>query len=438
MTDKGWAVRETTTLRKSRIRWTTLACGFGAYLWLTSSVGAQPFPAVDQLPEQNALPDPLKMRDGTPVTTAEQWRTQRRPELIRLVQHYMYGVAPASPRVETKVTKVDDTLYGGKARLKEIEIRFVDLPENAPRIHLALFLPLPIKGPVPVFLGLNKCGNSEVTRETAVTIHPEAWKHANCKKDPERGGDADFWTVDYVLSRGYGFATFHESDIDPDQHDWTDGIHPFYPNLPGPKESQWGTIAAWAWGLSRAADYLVTDTDIDKTRLCVIGHSRRGKTALLAGALDERFALVVPHQSGTGGMALSRDSEQEKVERINRVFPHWFNDTFTQFNDRENRLPFDQHCVVALVAPRPVLDTEGAQDAWANFPRSLDSLQAADPVYKLLGAKGVVGTGLVQNDEPIVGPNFGMLMQYRLDEKHTLNRKFWEKILDFADAALKK
>lgn len=399
---------------------------------------AQSLPPVDELPDQPGLPSPLKMFDGTPVTTAAQWKQHRRPELIRLIQHYMYGITPPVPRLEMKVTKVDDTLFGGRGRLKEIDIRFVDLPENAPRMHLALFLPLPMTKPVPVFLGLNKCGNQEVTSETAVTIHPDAWKHANCGKQPERGGETGFWSVEFLLSRGYGFATFHESDIDPDQHDWNDGIHPFYPHLPGPKESQWGTIAAWAWGLSRAADYLVTDADVDKDRLCVIGHSRRGKTALLAGALDERFALVVPHQSGTGGMALSRASEQEKVERINRVFPHWFNDTFTQFNDRESRLPFDQHCVVALVAPRPVLDTEGAQDAWANFPRSLDALRAADPVYKLLGAKGIVGTGLVQNDEAIVGPNFGTLLQYRLDEKHTLNQKFWEKILDFADAVLKK
>ncbi|HET6424268.1 MAG TPA: hypothetical protein VFG20_11330, partial [Planctomycetaceae bacterium] len=180
----------------------TVALSWGLVVMLVGSSGAQSFPAVDQLKEQPALPDPLKMLDGTPVTSAEQWRTQRRPELIRLIQHYMYGVTPPAPKIETKVIKVDDSLYGGKARLKEIEIRFVDLPDNAPRMHLALFIPLPAKGPVPVFLGLNKCGNQEVTRETAVTINPNAWKHANCKKDPERGGDADFWSVEYILSRG--------------------------------------------------------------------------------------------------------------------------------------------------------------------------------------------------------------------------------------------
>jgi hypothetical protein len=169
----------------------------------------------------------------------------------------------------------------------------------------------------------------------------------------------------------------------------------------------------------------------------LIGHSRRGKTALLAAALDDRVALVVPHQSGTGGMALSRDSEQETVERINRVFPHWLSDRFTEFDQDVDRLPFDQHALVALVAPRPLLDTEGAQDPWANFPRALDTLKAADPVYKLLGAPGLQGTGLIQDDDPVVGPNFGTILQCRLDIQHTLNRAYWERILDYADAHLK-
>lgn len=397
--------------------------------------GAEDLPSVDQLPSRPELPDPLVMFDGRPVTSAQQWREERRPELVRLIQHYMYGYAPPPPGISARVTKTDDSLFGGQARLKEVEIRIKGLSEEAPRIHLALFLPRrETGGPFPLFLALNKCGNAAVVDHLAVTINPLAWKHANCPAEL-RGTEADFWCVEYLISRGYGLATFHESDIDPDKHDFTDGIHPHY-RLPGPPETHWGTIAAWAWGLHRAVDYLVTDPEVDSRRICVTGHSRRGKTALLAAALDERIALVVPHQSGTGGMALSRDSQQETVERINRVFPHWFNDLFTQFNHREDRLPFDQHCLVALVAPRPLLDTEGAQDAWANFPRALDALKAADPVYKLLGARGLVGTGLVQNDEPIVGPNFGTIMQYRLDEKHTLNRAYWTKILDFADAVL--
>ncbi|MFO0918837.1 MAG: acetylxylan esterase [Planctomycetaceae bacterium] len=398
---------------------------------------AQEFPPVDRLPEVKGLPDVLTMFDGTPVTTKEDWWTRRRPELVKLFQHYMYGNFPPQPKIAVQVTKTVEGLCDGKINLKEIEIRFVDLPEHAPRIHLALFLPAGVKTRVPVFLGLNTCGNVEVLPDEAISLDEQAWRHNRCPM-PLRGFAKDFWCVEYLASRGYAFATFHESEIDPDQHDFSDGIHPFYAQLPVPEKSRPGTIAAWAWGLSRAVDYLVTDPQIDPQRVCLIGHSRRGKTALLAAAMDERVALVVPHQSGTGGMALSRDSQQETVERINRVFPHWFADQFTEFDHAVDRLPFDQHALVALVAPRPLLDTEGAQDAWANFPRSLESLQGADPVYKLLGKPGLVGTGLVQNDEPIVGPNFGTILQYRLDEKHTLNRKFWEKILDFADAQLKR
>lgn len=395
---------------------------------------ADELPAADQLPEQVDLPDPLKLRDGRAVTTQGAWQEQRKPELRRLFQHYMYGYLPAPVPIEARTTKTADIL-GGKGTLKEVEIRFPTLGEQAPRMHLAVFLPRGVAR-APMFLSLNSCGNIEALDDAAITDHAEVWRRENCKPG-QRGTATDFWCVEYLISRGYGLALFHESEIDPDQHDFSDGIHPFVADANIPEGSRPGTIAAWAWGLHRAVDYLTTDPQVDQFRICLIGHSRRGKTALFAAAMDERVALVVPHQSGTGGMALSRDSQQETVERINRVFPHWFNDAFVAFGGHESRLPFDQHCLVALVAPRPLLDTEGAEDAWANFPRSLESLKAADPVYRLLGATGVRGSGLVQNDEPIVGPNFGRLMQYRLDEKHTLNQKFWEKILDFADAHLK-
>lgn len=402
---------------------------------LTTSMirAADDLPPPGQLPEQAGLPDPLKLRDGTPVTTQGAWLERRKPELRQLFQHYMYGYLPAPVPIEARVTKTADIL-GGKGTLKEVEIRFPTLGEKAPRMHLAIFLPKGVAR-APMFLSLNSCGNIEALDDPAITDHAEVWRREHCKPG-QRGTATNFWCVEYLISRGYGLALFHESDIDRDQHDFTDGIHPFVADPKIPETSRPGTIAAWSWGLHRAIDYLTTDPQVDPFRICLIGHSRRGKTALFAAAMDERVALVVPHQSGTGGMALSRDSQQETVERINRVFPHWFDDAFVAFGGRESTLPFDQHCLVAMVAPRPLLDTEGAQDAWANFPRSLESLQAADPVYRLLGVTGVKGTGLVQNDEPIVGPNFGRLMQYRLDEKHTLNQKFWEKILDFADAQL--
>lgn len=393
------------------------------------------FPPPDKLPDQRELPDALKMFDGTPVRTTEDWYTKRRPELKALFQHYMYGYMPAPPGVTARVLKTDDSLFDGRATLKEVEIRFNNLKgENAPKIRLAIFLPNKVESRVPVFLALNKCGNHAVVKHPGVSINADVDATDKCKmNDESRGEEQNFWAVETIIDRGYAFATFHQSDIDPDKLDFTDGIHPHYPDLPGPPESRWGTIAAWAWGLQRAVDYLVTDPQIDPKRICVTGHSRRGKTALLAGAFDERIALVVPHQSGTGGCALSRDNDQETVERINRVFPHWFSDMFTQFNNREEKLPIDQHLLMALVAPRALLDTEGTQDAWANFNSGLRAMREADKVYKFLGTPGMVGDGPIEDDEKITAENVGNLVQYRRNEKHTLNKGYWDAMLDYAD-----
>lgn len=388
-----------------------------------------------ELPEQAALPDLLTLTNGERAAAPEQWRVQRRPEVLRLVQTYIYGYAPPAPRVEAIVEEESAGLFGGKANLQQITLSFPELPPHAPKIHLALFSPVE-ESQAPVILAINKCGNYTVSDFPGIRFYPETTRHNECPPAESRGFEKDFWAIETLIDRGYAFATFHESDIDPDFDDFTDGIHPFYPNLPGPKETHWGTIAAWAWGLQRCVDYLVTDPDIDPEGICVTGHSRRGKTALLAGALDERIAIVLPVQSGTGGMALSRGNDQETVERINRVFPHWFNDVFARFSNQENRLPVDQHFLTALVAPRPLLDVAGLQDKWANYDSALKNLQAADTVYELLGKPGLQGTGIVSQEESITGPNFGTLLQYRRDTGHTLNADYWNKILDFTDAHL--
>lgn len=398
---------------------------------------AQPadFPAVSELPRSEALPDPFTTFDGQPITDAEGWWTVRRPELVNLILHYMYGFAPPAPAIEAIVEHEYTDMLDGTATLKEVRITFPELGDDAPAIRLALFLPNGADGPVPVFLGLNKCGNYTVVADPRVAYDETSFRHANCGNADARGAETDFWCVEYLISRGYGFATFHESEIDPDKHDFTDGIHAHY-DLPHPPEAQWGTLRAWAWGLSRCVDYLVTDPHVDANRIAAIGHSRRGKTALLATALDNRIAMVVPHQSGTGGMALSRDNDQETVKRINDHFPHWFNDNFTKFNDNEAALPFDQHLVAALIAPRPLLETMGLQDRWANYESSLRGIQAADPVYKLLGSPGIKGSGMLEA-VPITAENSGPLQQYRLDTNHTLNKDYWVAILDFADLYLR-
>ena len=384
-------------------------------------------PPPSRLPAQSELPDPFLTLDGDDVETAEEWRERRRPELTRLFRHYVYGYAPDPPRVEFDRRRVE-TVLDGQATVTEVEIRFADLPEDAPSIDLALFAPAD-SGPVPVILGLNRAGNHAVVDDDAVSVTAAGERFGS----DERGVLADSWCVERIVERGYGVATFHQADVDPDRDDFTDGIHPHYDDaLPGPRGTEWGTLAAWAWGLQRAVDYLRTDDRVRGDEIVVTGHSRRGKAAFLAGATDERIAIVAPQQSGTGGCAPGRGNDQETVARINDSFPHWFNDVFPAFGGRPDRLPVDQHLLVALVAPRPLIATEGTRDHWASPGRAYDALRAADPVYDLLDGGGMEGDGLLF-EEPITAENAGDLLQYRREASHTMERGFWDVILDFAD-----
>jgi hypothetical protein len=397
---------------------------------------ADDFPPIEKLPAIGGLPDPLVMFNGTPIVTPDDWLQKRRPELKALFQHYVYGYLPDATGIVVTATKTVEGLLDGRCQLKELTIKINGLPDDAPTIQLALFLPTVSKSPVPVFLGLNRCGNQTVIQSPAVAIDSRAWRHVHCTADPEtsRGSERDSWCIDLLIERGYAFATFHESNIVSDfEDDSENGILGRYQFPDKPCESRWGTLAGWAWGLQRAVDYLVIDPQIDARHIALIGHSRRGKAALLAAAFDERIALVVPHQSGTGGTALSRNNSQETVGYINKQFPHWFNDNFPRFADREERLPVDQHLLIALVAPRALLETSGLKDKWANYQSSAIAIQSADRVWKFLGAPGVAGSVVVGPETNLHSNAVGNLAQYRLDTKHVLNRDYWAAILDFAD-----
>ena len=385
-------------------------------------------PAPSRLPSNPALPDPFERFDGGRVETATEWN-DRRAELKRLFAHYVYGYVPDPPRIDVRVEETENAL-DGRATLREATIGFPDLPAEAPSIELALFVPEGAT-PVPVVLGLNRDGNHAVVDDAVVTMTDSARRFGV----EERGAQREYWCVERILERGYGFATYHCAAIDPDRDDFSDGIHPHYcsGDLAGPPGTEWGTLAAWAWGLRRCVDHLETEDAVRSEEIAVIGHSRRGKAALLAGATDERIGLVVPHQSGTGGCAPSRGNDQETVAAINERFPHWFNDVFPAFGGREARLPVDQHLLIALVAPRPLLATEGARDFWANPGRAYDAMRAAAPVYELLGRAGTVGTGLCYEGGEITEETAGDLLQYRRETGHTLDRGYWEAILDFAD-----
>ena len=407
----------------------------GALLLIGGSAALADFPDVAQLPSRPEIPDPLVMFNGERVTTREQWFQKRRPELKALFQYYMYGFAPEPVKVKSKVEREDRQAFGGKATLKEVTLAFG--PPETPRIHLLLVVPNGRRGPAPAFVGLNFCGNHAVVKDPAVRL-PSVWMYPNRvgvknnrATDAGRGTQVDVWAIEQSIDRGYAVATFYSGDVDPDRADVRQGIQPHFrkPGQAEPGPHDWGTIAAWAWGLSRALDYLITDRDVDKDHVAVVGHSRLGKAAILAAALDERFALAIPLQAGCGGTAPSRGKVGESVKQINDRFPHWFDATFKEFNDCPDRLPFDQNCLVALVAPRPVLFSNAVEDQWANPAGQFEVLKAADPVYRFLGVEGLEAAEM-----PPPGKLVASCLGYFIRPgKHSMTAEDWRAFLDFAD-----
>jgi hypothetical protein len=401
---------------------------------------AADFPKPADLLAKPELPDPLVMLNGERVASKDDWFKKRRPELKELFQHYMYGYPPSqSVKIDAKIEREDTHYFGGKATKKEATLRFG--PEGTPPIHLLLVIPNQRAQPAPVFVGMNFNGNHTLVKDPTVPL-PTAWVPGrdpsvkdNRATDAGRGKDIDVWALEQTIDRGYAVATFYSGDIDPDRKDKREGVQPhFYKKdqtKAGPDE--WGTIMAWAWGISRAVDYLVGDQDLDKNRIAVVGHSRMGKTALVAAAFDDRIALAILLQAGCGGTSPSRGKVGESVERINTAFPHWFNDNFKEFNQHPEKLPFDQHCLIALCAPRPVLLANAQEDQWANPAGQFDMLKAADPVYRLLGADGLDAKEMPPLNT-LVDSKLGYFIR---PGKHSMTKGDWKIFCDYADKQMK-
>jgi len=384
------------------------------------------------------IPDVLILNNGTKVTTAKQWNTQRRPELIEFFKKEMYGQSPGKPEgMKFRVFESDSNALAGKATRKQITVYF-NGKEDGPQMDILLYIPNHIKH-APAIVGLNFDGNQSVINDPAIKMSTSWFDKTkgvvnNRATEATRGIHAGQWPLEMIIDKGYAVATVYRGDIDPDFDDgFKNGVQALYPELQN-KGDNFATVAAWAWGLSRILDYLETDKAIDAKHVAVFGFSRLGKAALWAGATDERFPLVISNESGAGGAKLFHYTSGERIARIETKFPHWFCGNFKKYIGQDSILPFDQHMVISLIAPRPVYVASAKDDTNSNPEAEFWGAKAADPVYRLLGTEGLPATQWPALNTPSVG----RIAYHVRPGGHNVTDYDWIQYLNFADKYLKK
>ena len=389
-----------------------------------------------------SLPDALIFSDGSKVTTEKQW-SARREELLKTFRSEMYGTSPARPKnIRFEVFDNDKKALGGKATRRQITIHIIENGKEA-KFDLLVYIPNNAKHPVPAIIGLNFIGNQAINADPGIKL-TEAWvensKMFPCAvngkaTDACRGVNAAQWQVDSIIDAGFALATMYREEIASDRKEemFKTGIHPLYPELQN-REDNFGTVGAWAWSLSRGMDYLETDKDINSKKVAVFGFSRLGKAALWAGANDSRFAMVISNESGAGGAKLFHRGIGENIRRLNTVFPHWYAKSFRKYMDKDTLLPFDQHFIVDLIAPRPVYIASAGGDKGSDPAGEFATALEADKVYRFLKKDGLPVKEIPGLNQPVMGQ-----IGYHIREGgHDVTSFDWKQFLIFSNLRLQK
>lgn len=372
------------------------------------------------------LPEALRTEAGEWVNDSETWTRLRRPEILELFRRNVYGQRP--PALPFRIEEIEaGPAFGSLARREQVRLHFGKEGDPQAFLDLLIYRPLKTSVPSPIFLGLNFHGNETTTLDPAVR-ETESWGWQKL----DRGETVPRWPFEEMISRGYAVATFHYADAAPDDAEfWREGFSKLiFPGRKGPPlEDEPGAIAWWAWGLSRALDYLFTRSEFEANLTAVIGHSRQGKAALWAAAEDERFAMAVANNSGCTGATLSRRCFGERAAPLNARFPYWCCGNYRNYDDRENELPIDQHQLLALIAPRALYVASGTEDLWADPRGEFLSASAASPVYELFEKAGV-GQSLPPLPDTSIGGRVGYHLRTGI---HDITAWDWRQFGDFAD-----
>ena len=359
------------------------------------------------------LPDPLVFADGTPVASPADW-SRRKEEILDLFQREMYGEMPPSLPVFLKTVEEGPALDGAALR-KQVRMTFRE-DGSGPHIDWMLLYPSQATGPVPAVIMLNYYGNDQVL---------------DYKRFPVPAKD--------ILGRGYAYVTACYEDVSPDPEELQENPAEQLAQARTNMYSLWkpdcttGSLMAWAWALCRGMDLLEKDAAIDASRVLLTGSSRLGKAALLAGAYDPRFAVVVPNQTGGGGVPLAKRNFGEYVNSEVETYGYWWCRSFARYAEKEKDLPFDQHMLLACIAPRPLL-VEGYTNPWFDARGEFLALKAASPVWSFLGYEGLPDVDFPHSYETqAIGPVLGYVKR---KGEHGIDATDWKWMLDFADKQL--